>query len=183
MAGAFEPEIAQVTSNTLQAEIRSLLPSVSGFGSRLGAQNVIVPVIDLTQVAGGSALTADLQQAITYGNQTSFNVVNQTTTILSNPGFYRVFGTTTNSNYHSDTSHVRFQMTDGSTSKVVWANDFAGDNSDATVSIQFDFLVFLATGISMEATANTVNAVLSGSTRQVADSNGVTVNPSGYTAL
>ena len=63
MAGAFEPEVAQVTSNDLEAQIRSLLPSVSGFGSRLGAQNVIVPIVDLTPIAEGSGLPEYLQRA------------------------------------------------------------------------------------------------------------------------
>ena len=63
MSSAFEPELAQVTSNNLEATVRNLLPSVSGFGSRLGAQNVIVPIIDLTPTAEGSVLPVQLQTA------------------------------------------------------------------------------------------------------------------------
>ena len=76
MAGAFEPEVAQVTSNDLEATVRQLLPSVAGFGSRLGAQNVIVPIVDLTPTAEGSVLRTDLQTALAYGSQTAFNISN-----------------------------------------------------------------------------------------------------------
>ena len=174
------PEIITVNSETLQTQIRDLLPSQNGFGSELQASNVITPIIDLTSAAEGTGLSESLQTAIAFGSQTAFNVINTTTTLLNSPGFYRVFGTTSNSNYHSDSSHVRFQMTDGSSTKVVWGHEFAGDNSDATNSIQFDFVVWLAAGESLQATGNTVNAILAGSTRQIADSTGTLVDPSGY---
>jgi hypothetical protein len=56
-------QIKSVVSESLQATIRRLLPSQSGFTEDLQAQNVIVPVI-----------------------------TNATTTLISNPGFYIIRG-------------------------------------------------------------------------------------------
>lgn len=177
MAGAFEPELAQVTSNDLEATVRNLLPSVSGFGSRLGAQNVIVPIIDLTPTAEGSTLPTYLQTAIAFGSQTSFLITNATgTTIVSNPGFYRIFGAAT----LRDAGNCQFDITDGLATKSVW--QMPGD-AGANISLEFDFIVFLASGESLTGTGSTTEAILSGSSRQVADSNGNLINPDGFTPL
>ena len=85
------PEIITVNSETLQTQIRDLLPSQNGFGSELQASNVITPIIDLTAAAEGSGLPFDLQEAIAFGSQTSFSQVGAgTTTIANSTGFYRV---------------------------------------------------------------------------------------------
>ena len=47
-------EITSVTSEALQRKVRELLPSQRGFGEDLQAQNVIVPIVDLTRSAEGS---------------------------------------------------------------------------------------------------------------------------------
>jgi|TARA_A100001015_G_scaffold40717_1_gene44571 hypothetical protein len=174
------PEIITVNSELLQTQIRDLLPSQNGFGSELQATNVITPIIDLTAAAEGSTVGSNLQTAIAFGSQSAFNVVNTTTVLLSSPGFYRIFGTSCTSNYASNTAHCRFSMSDGLATKVVWGQDFAGANSDATTHIQFDFVVFLAAGESISAEANTANSVLTGSTRQIATGDGTLVNPSGF---
>jgi len=87
------PEIITVNSESLQTQIRDLLPSQNGFGSELQASNVITPVIDLTSAAEGSGLPLDLARALAFGSQTAFNIINTTTTIANSPGFYRVYGT------------------------------------------------------------------------------------------
>ena len=89
------PEIITVNSEALQEQIRDLLPSQSGFGSELQATNVITPIIDLTATAEGSGLPVSLQQAMSYGSQTSFSVNNTTTVVANSPGFYRIQGTLT----------------------------------------------------------------------------------------
>ena len=86
------PEIITVNSEALQTTIRDLLPSQNGFGSELQASNVITPIIDLTTSAGGSTLPRDLQTALAFGSQTTFDVTNGSSTIANSPGFYRVVG-------------------------------------------------------------------------------------------
>ena len=182
MAGAFEPELAQVTSNDLEASIRSLLPSVSGFGSRLGAQNVIVPIVDLTPTAEGSILPTDLQRALAFGSQTHFDITNTTATLTSTPGFYRVTGTATTSNTPTLNPNAELQMTDGVTTKTIWAIRMTGTSTDQYVTTSIDYVFFVANGITLQGSA-TAETNLQGSIRQIADSNGNLINPDGFTSL
>lgn len=184
MAGAFEPELAQVTSNTLESQIRALLPSVSGFGSRLGAQNVIVPVVDLTPTAEGSVLRTDLQTALAFGSQTAFKVSNTTTTLISNPGFYRVFGTASGFT-NTPANESEFILSDGVTDKVIWSinSTSAPSAPGAGPFAPFDFICFIGLDESLKGKTDSANFFLGGSTRQIADSNGEFVSPSGFTPL
>lgn len=172
------PEIITVNSETLQTQIRDLLPSQNGFGSELQATNVITPIIDLTAAAEGSGIATDLQRAIAFGSQTAFSEENSSTVIANSPGWYRVIGTAViRSNSAAVTAS--FTMTDGSTTKTVWALSSTLSASDAgKVSESFDFIAALTTGDSISAVATTA-AFLNGSIRQVADSSGTVVNPSG----
>jgi len=79
-------EIREVVSEQLQATIRRLLPSQRGFTEDLQASNVITPIIDLTPTAEGSLLDTSLQQALAFGSQTAFNVINANTTIINTAG-------------------------------------------------------------------------------------------------
>ena len=182
MAGAFEPEVAQVTSNDLEATVRNLLPSVAGFGSRLGAQNVIVPIIDLTATAEGSTLPESLQQAIAYGNQTAFSITNTSSTIADAPGFYRVFGVSSLGT-KSGIDGNSFQLSDGVTPKIVWRHQDRTSNLGGLSAIEFDFVVFLAADESIIGVTDDTVGLIAGSVRQIADVNGILVNPSGFTTL
>ena len=86
------PEIITVNSETLQTQIRDLLPSQNGFGSELQASNVITPIIDLTAAAEGSGLPIDLARAMAFGSQTVISSLGSTVSIASSPGFYRIYG-------------------------------------------------------------------------------------------
>lgn len=184
MAGAFEPELAQVTSNDLQASVRSLLPSVSGFGSRLGAQNVIVPIVDLTPTAEGSVLRPDLQEAINYGGAIAIRVVNTTSTVLNTAGFWRVTVEYTNFpiTSGSGSDQATIVLTDGVTPITIFET-FSVKSQGTSVQELLDFKVFLAEGISMEMTTNSTQQLFAGSARQLADVNGELINPVGFTSL
>jgi len=168
------PEVITVNSEALQTQIRDLLPSQNGFGSELQASNVITPIIDLTSTAEGSGLPTYLQTAIAFGSQTSFQIVNAVgTTILSSPGFYRIFGVAT----LRDAGNCQFDMTDGFATKLIWQ---APGDAGANLSVEFDFIVFLAPGESLTGTGSTADAILAGSSRQVATGDGTLVQPSGF---
>ena len=94
MANNNQPQISSVTSETLQEKIRQLLPSQQGFGFDLMAQNVIVPIIDLTEAAENSVLRKDLQEALGLG-VTHNQIAGGTTTIQNSTGFWRIFGNVT----------------------------------------------------------------------------------------
>ena len=143
------------------------------------AQNVIVPVIDLTSAAEGSSVPEFLQTALAFGSQTEFNVGNATTAIISNTGFYRIIGVGTIKPNASNYKAVSFNATDGVTTKKIWKMDVANNSTSSALAVTYDFVVFVAAGETIQAQGSG-DTVLTGSTRQVADINGVLVNPSGF---
>jgi hypothetical protein len=176
-------QIIPIVSEALQSTIRRLLPSQNGFGEDLQAQNVIVPIIDLTPSAEGSLLSTSLQQALAFGSQTEFIVRNTTSTIITNSGFYRVFGAVNGASIPAGTTGANFSLTDGLSTKILiaweWTNAGQVGKSDM---LDFDFIVFLAAGQSLTGNTSATACVLAGSTRQIASSTGELVNPSGFVA-
>ena len=176
------PEIITVNSEALEAQVRDLLPSQNGFGSELQASNVIMPVIDLTATAEGSGLDVSLQQSMAHGSITAFDVENTTTTLITNTGFFRVFGAVGILSNNSAARLASFAITDGATPKKVI--EFGGKILTAGIGLayEFDFIVFLRAGDSLTGTSNSANVGLKGSTRQIATITGELVNPSGFVA-
>lgn len=175
-------EIVPVTSEALEAQVRNLLPSQRGFGEDLQASNVITPIIDLTPSAEGSILGVSLQQSLAFGSNTQFNVVNQTTTLTSTTGFWRVTGVSTIEQDASTRSNG-INITDGLAVKALWQHLVPGSASaDSFSSVHFDIIMFVRPGDSITATASSTLARMDGSLRQVADINGNLINPSGFTS-
>ena len=173
------PQVISITSESLQAKIRELLPSQQGFGEDLQASNVILPIIDLTSTSSGSTLPIDLQNAAAFGSQTVFQASSGTVTLTSTPGFYKLIGVATAQN-GSGAQAADFNMSDGLSTKKIWELDFPTGGS-GSVAFDFELIVFVATGITLSATSSGANSTISGSFRQIADVNGVAVDPSGYT--
>jgi len=161
-----------INNELLQSKVAELLPSQGGAGAGfdLSASTQIVPIIDLTEQAEGSNVRADLQTAFSHDSITSFSVINATATIISNTGYFRVFGSYT----ASGTNASFFSLVDGGSSKVLTENPFAGSG---VIQTPFDFIVFLSAGQTMTGTSNSANGSYRGSTRQIADITGNLVNP------
>lgn len=174
------PEIITVNSETLQTQIRDLLPSQNGFGSELQATNVITPIIDLTASASGSAgLASELQNALAFGSQTNFSVSNGNTDLASSPGFYRVTGTASFISV-STAEHARINLVDSTpTTKIVWELGTPSGKGNSQQFVLFDYVFWLATGDKINVECS-LRGVINGSFRQIADSTGTVVNPSGY---
>jgi len=175
-----QPQITSVTSETLQQQIRNLLPSQEGFGFDLMAQNVIVPIVDLTSAAEGSTVPQNLQTAFAFGSQTPFDVSNTSTDIINNTGFYRVFGAINCRTLTSGTQIAKFDMSNGLSTKSLVIYTFAATNTESHDTELYDFVVFLKAGETFAAVSDSSTCSLQGSTRQIADVNGVLVNPSGF---
>lgn len=169
-----------MTSESLQAQIRNLLPSQEGFGTDLMAQNVIVPVIDLTATAEGTTTPQYLQTALAFGSQTSFSANNGTAVVANTTGFWRIIGTSSIRSSGSVAISNKITMSDGLSSKDVWENQAGVDGADNNYVTQFDFTVFLGSGESVSVVSSNGQAFIDGSVRQVADINGNLVNPSGF---
>lgn len=172
-------QITSVTSEALQRKVRELLPSQRGFGEDLQAQNVIVPIIDLTRSAEGSELPDYLQNAVAFGSQTAFSIGNTTSVIVNNTGFYRIFGMSNAKNTSSATGTTFFSLSDGLSTKTIWQHSAINSTTENVSCIQYDFVVFLASGESLSGASGTLSNLI-GSSRQIADVNGVLVDPSGY---
>lgn len=175
-------QIIQVTSESLQKKIRSLLPSQQGFGVDLQASNVIVPIVDLTAAAEGATVPSDLQQAwdFTTGQNT---VSNGTSTIINGTGFWKVSMTLMGWNgFASTTGNATINITDGLSTKVIWEHNVPSVGGNFTGgAFNSDFVVFLRSGDSLTAQTNINNLTMDIWYRQIADVNGNLVNPSGFT--
>lgn len=174
-------QITNITSEALQATVRRLLPSQQGFGEDLQASNVITPVIDLTPTAEGSEVRADLQTALAHGSITTFNLSNSDVDIVSTAGFYRVFGFYVLNRQNVAQAQVDMHITDGSTTKYLFVQKVSSGSDEGELAGSFDFVIFLRPGDTFNIDARNVYSQISGSVRQIADVNGVLVNPAGFT--
>lgn len=173
-------QITNVTSEALQATIRRLLPSQQGFGEDLQAQNVIVPIIDLTSTAEGTSLPQYLQTALTLTQATSFFVNNTTSDIINTPGFYRVVGAVTARTITSDDNNANLQISDGTTTKVIYRMFVDATTVGAVTALNFDLIICLSAGETLKATALGDTCFNAGSVRQVATLDGTLINPTGF---
>jgi len=174
------PEIITVNSEELQSQIRDLLPSQNGFGSELQATNVITPIIDLTSAAEGSGLPYNLQTAIAFGSNETFAVAGATTLIINSPGFYRVVGTSCIE--EGGPQHfTKIIMSDGLSTKDVWAHFVPGSGTPSAVTTaSYDLVFWLRPGETISIGTNTGQATMAGSHRQLATGDGTLVQPVGF---
>lgn len=174
-------QVTTVTSESLQAKVRELLPSQQGFGEDLQASNVIIPVIDLTASAGGSDLRQDLQSALAFTDATAIDVVNATATLANSGGFWRIYGYATFISSNPSASNIDFDISNGVSTKQLasYGINLANNAFSVTASL-VDFTIYLNSGDSASVTSNGVYSRFAGSVRQIADLNGNLVNPSGF---
>ena len=172
-------QIINITSEALQATIRRLLPSQQGFGEDIQASNVITPIIDLTPTAEGSVVRQDLQTALAFGSQTAFDVGGATTTLANSPGFWRVNGVSS-MRATGSTGLNSIRLSDGTTTKKIWEHVMFAGSTDAADSKTFDLTFYLDVGENISVSSNSGDAQLVGSYRQIADTNGQLINPSGF---
>ena len=167
-----------INSQELQDKVSNLLPSQGGAGAGidLSASTQIIPIIDLTESAQGSNFRQDLQTALSHGSSTAFEVTNTTTTIINNTGYYRITGTSTVQTSASG-SYVQINITDGTTSKIVWGQREPASEAGNSSVTQIDLIVFLEAGDSCTITSFSDASYVIGSTRQIATINGELVNP------
>ena len=160
-----------IKSTSLEDKINQLLPSQGGAqaGVDLSASTTIVPIVDLTESAEGATVRADLQTALSLTSITSYQIDNTTSTIANTPGYYRVFGGCTFDGAGSFT----IQVTDGTTTKKC-IELFGQTGRD---KIQYDFVIFIKAGESIQGVSSAANVTISGCSRQIADVNGNLVDP------
>ena len=112
----------------------------------------------------------DLQTALSFSSITSFNVTNATSTLITNTGYFRVFGNVQAFNVGLGT----FQLNDGTSNKNIVT--YEGDTNSAG-NIPFDFNVFLKAGDLLRCICSNANILIVGNTRQLASIDNTLVNP------
>ena len=167
-----------INSQELEDKIRSLLPSQGGAGAGfdLSASTQIIPIIDLTESAEGSNVREDLQSSLSFTSCTAFSVNNTTTTVITNTGYFRIFGQISLAGASSE-SGVSFILNDGSSDKVIYRLTSNNVSISAFVGEKFDFIVFLTAGDSFKILASNATSNCIGNTRQIADIDGNLTNP------
>lgn len=174
-------QITPITSESLQAKVRQLLPSQVGFGEDLQASNVIIPMVDLTETATGSSLREDLQKALHIGG-TEQLTNNTTDTIANVAGFYRVLITFVSKQTAGTDITGKLEITDGSTTRIILRYELDVSTGQYDVNVSNDIVVFLDSGQSLQQTSSQENMFISSYNRQIADINGNLVNPLGFTS-
>jgi hypothetical protein len=168
--------ITSVTSESLQAKLRELLPSQRGFGTDISASDTIIPIIDLTGAAEGSNVGENLQTAWDFSTG-SASVSNATTTVISNTGFWKIDYVFTSSASGAANKSAAIRINDGATTATIWA---ITQYPVATNAVEETKVVFLRAGDSLEVFSSDSASTVDISYRQIADVNGTLVVPLGF---
>ena len=168
-----------IKSTTLEDKINQLLPSQGGSqaGVDLSASTTIIPIVDLTESAEGSGLRQDLQSSLSLTSATAFAVNNTSTTIINTTGYFRVFGAYSVIETSGGVTQDSFDLTDGTTTKIIKGFKRFGSSTVTKQIEQYDFIVFIRAGERLDVFSSSTNSFFNGSTRQLADINGNLVNP------
>lgn len=177
-------QVKTITSEALEATYRSYTPSQSGFTEDLMASNTIIPIVDLTATAAGTQTPQNLQTAwdSTTGH-TRQSATATTTAIITGTGFWQIDLVAVWQPNGSNVPAITVQIDDGTVTKIpVWQCSYAITGASTSIaSAEQKFVVFLRSTDNLEIYTASTNAVIDIWYRQIADLNGVLVNPAGFT--
>lgn len=168
-----------IKSSNIEDKINQLLPSQGGFqaGVDFSASTMVVPIVDLTETAEGSTKRQDLQTALSLNGATDFTIQNSTTDIVNTTGYWKIVCTVF---LEQSTVNLfgRIQVTDGTTTKSLFGISVGNTGSvSGNVTNNFNEVVFLRAGETLQGSSNDSNSILFGSVRQIADINGNLIDP------
>lgn len=173
---------SRVTSEALEAKFRQVFPAQGGaeLVQDLFASGVIQPVIDFSSVAEGSILPVFLQRAYDFSTgKTTAN--NSQSNIITTTGFWQIKINCSTNSSSATTNQVLVGMTDGVSTKPIWAWD--GKNSggvDNSNTIVDEIVVFVRSGDTVYIDSNNAQQTITANYRQIADVYGNLVNPLGF---
>ncbi len=173
-------QVKSIQNESLESTYRALTPSQDGFTQDLMASNTIIPIIDLTSSASSTGTPEYLQRA--YSTATGTVSVNGTTpvNIVTNTGFWQIqLNLAADTSAGSPLEMAAVEIFDGTTSYDVW-RVFRGVAGGDSAFLTGSFVVFINSGNSLRATTHASNQ-MDVTFSQVADINGVLVNPQGFT--
>lgn len=172
---------SRLTDEALEKRFRDTFRSQGGaeLVDDLYASGVIVPVVDFTAAAEGSALRQDLQRAFDLATESTM-ATNATTTIINTTGFWliNVLGSV---DAQGTGSSVFLRLTDGFVSRVLWGFEGVGGGTDKETAQSAQIVVFVKAGESVNINSASTDSRIRAVYRQIADVNGNLTNPSGFT--
>ena len=161
-----------IKSTALEDKINQLLPTQGGAqaGVDLSASSMIVPIVDLTESAEGSALRQDLQRSFSLTNTTAFSKGPSVTdeVIINTTGYWLIKYTAV----IGANAEARINISDGTTTKELVT--FGGFVTAAFYESEIS--VFLAAGEDIRISAE-ASTRINGAFRQIADISGNLIDP------
>jgi hypothetical protein len=166
-----------INSEAIESKINQLLPSQGGFGAGVdfSASTMVIPIVDLTETASGSALRQDLQTSLGF-EVTNTLLTTSYQTIVPTTGYYRVnvYGNYLDAATSNDTT---IEIFDGTTAKIVWYFSGLSGSSSYFIVPNAEFVVFLSAGKLLRGRIGVSGGDIQVITRQIADINGNLINP------
>lgn len=173
----------RLTDETLEKRFRDTFRSQGGaeLVDDLYASGVIVPVVDFTSAAEGSALRPDLQTSWDFASGQTITS-NTTSVLISTPGFWKVQFAIQMDLQQGSNADAEYFLSDGLTTRLIW--NIRARNSTGTFvePIVDQFVVYLRSGDTFSARADTNEIFMSTTYRQIADVSGDLTQPSGFVA-
>ena len=173
----------RLTDEALEKRFRDTFRSQGGaeLVDDLYASGVIVPVVDFTSAAEGSALRQDLQTAWDFATTRQI-VSGATVALVSTAGFYKVGWNAEVRPGGGAADVARLQINDGATTTIIV--EIHAETSTSTYQSLYygETIVFLRSGDTLQITTNQPSATLVATARQIADVYGSLTQPTGYVA-
>ena len=170
-------QIIPIVSEALQATVRRLLPSQSGFGEDLQASNVIVPIVNLTPSAEGTELRSDLQRSLDF--TTTHKRATTSDNDVGSTGFNFVYFSSYNTSGTTNRS-VEIKISTGLSSNTIFKCTVPAGNNPQNQFISPILTIFVPAGYTLSVVPE-ADLVTDVTTRQLATVNGILVDPNGYT--
>jgi hypothetical protein len=171
---------SRLTDEALERKFRDTFRSQGGaeLVDDLYASGVIVPVVDFTAAAEGSALRQDLQRAWDFSTGAT-SIYNSTVDVISNAGFWHVQFAADVNFAATGSQLVIVSIFDGSSSKTIFEFDEGLTDVTENFILKHDFDVFLRSNDVLRIqTTSGIN--LWATYRQIADLYGALQQPAGY---
>ena len=171
----------RLTDETLEKRFRDTFRSQGGaeLVDDLYASGVIVPVVDFTAAAEGSALRQDLQTAWDFTTQHE-EIVNGSVNLVATSGFWQV-DLTVSMEVGGGSDFFRLYISDGTTTKTVWrARAVPTSNAAVYTFPDGQLVVFLRPGDTLVGQSGTDDVVANVWYRNIAAASGDLTQPSGF---
>ncbi len=166
-----------IKSQDIEDKINQLLPSQGGFqpGVDFSASTTIIPIVDLTETAEGSALRSDLQTA--NGFETTLYESNGSVVQVANTtGYWKLNINFSISGADSNTRGIIY-LEEGATTKTIWQHRVLTAGNNGIYGVTDRLVTFLSAGKVLKIQANNSACNLSVTARQIGTIDGNLVNP------